>query len=156
MIRANKRNWRRINSEDVGLVYSIFGSGFRDHEVAFNQHYIDSQAEVVSSEVEEFRTSHKDLIQQAISRNEKKIYSTSPQIGNKKFDEYEIEELKSIYNLNPTNFKLLAALTKKMSKFQQFKEALDFLKLQIMLRPYCKQSYELVFEVQTHINNKPI
>ena len=98
----------------------------------------------------------KDLIQQAISRNDQKINSTSPEIGNKKIDEYEIEELKSIFNLNPTNFKLLVALTKKMLKFQQSKEALDFLKLQIMLRPYCKQSYELIFEAQKHINTKPI
>lgn len=154
MIRAKKRNWRRINSEDDGLVYSIFGSGFRDHEVAFNQHYIDSQEEVVSSGVVEFRTSHKDLIQQAISRNEKKIHSTSPEIGNKNFDEYEIEELKSIFNLNPTNFKLLVTLTKKMVKFQQSKEAIDFLKRQIMLRPYCKQSYELVFEAQENIKDQ--
>ena len=58
MIRAQKRNWRRINSEDGGLIYSIFGRGFRDHEVAFSQHYIDSQAEVVLSSVEQFRTLH--------------------------------------------------------------------------------------------------
>ena len=74
--------------------------------------------------------------------------------GNKNFDEYEIEELKSIFNLNPTNFKLLVTLTKKMVKFQQSKAAIDFLKCQIMLRPYCKQSYELVFEAQENIKDQ--
>ena len=42
IIRNFPKEFRKINSEEEGLVYSIFGKGFTDHAVAFNNHYINS------------------------------------------------------------------------------------------------------------------
>jgi len=64
------------------------------------------------------------------------------------FINIQIDQLKKELELNPTDFFVLTQLSKNLIAAKRFKEAIEILKLQVILRPYCRQSYETIFRVQ--------
>ena len=152
MIRSAIRGWRRINSEEEGLVYSIFGDGFSEHGVAFDDHYLDLSESVVDPIKSVNREKYKSEIQQLVNHNERKIFNSESKT--KKFDLNSFSELdlKKELEMNPTDFFVLFNLSEKLISQNNYKDAIDVLKLQLILRPYCKQSYETIFRVQEAIS----
>ena len=152
MIRSEIRGWRRINSEEEGLVYSIFGDGFSEHGVAFKEHYLDLIEDVVAKEKFVNREKYNKQIQSLITSNDQKINRSKSKIKELKLYEYSIDQLKKELELNPTDFFVLSHLSKNLIAAKKFKEAIEILKLQVILRPYCKQSYQTIFRVQEAIS----
>ncbi len=148
IIRNFPKEFRKINSEEEGLVYSIFGKGFTDHAVAFKNHYINSIDEVVKNDSFVNREKYKDKIQNLIKLNDEKINNSKSKVRRLKLNEFTTDELKNEFELNPTDFFILHYLSKNLIASQNLKEALDILKLQLLLRPYCKKTYETIFKIQ--------
>ena len=148
MIRSETKGWRRVNSEGEGLIYSIFGDGFSEHGVAFKNHYLDLTEDVVAKEQFINREKYQKEIQNLITLNDQKINRSKSKVKKFKLHEYSIERLKKELELNPTDFFVLSQLSKNLIAAKKFKEAIEILKLQVILRPYCRQSYETIFNVQ--------
>ena len=148
MIRSETKGWRRVNSEEEGLIYSIFGDGFSEHGVAFKNHYLDLTEDVVAKEQFINREKYQKEIQNLITLNDQKINRSKSKVKKFKLHEYSIERLKKELELNPTDFFVLTQLSKNLIAAKEFKEAIEILKLQVILRPYCRQSYETIFNVQ--------
>ena len=87
-------------------------------------------------------------IQNLITLNDQKINRSKSKVKEFKLHEYSIEQLKKELELNPTDFFVLSQLSKNLIAAKKFKEAIEILKLQVILRPYCRQSYETIFRVQ--------
>ena len=152
IIRDPPKSCRKISSEEAGLVYSIFGTGFTEHAIAFKNHYIHSSKEVVSSNKIINKEKYKTQIQDLIKINDQKINNSRSKIKKYKLHEYSIEQLRTELELNPTDFFVLSVLSKKLVAAKMIKDAIDVLKLQLILRPYCRQSYELIFKARDLIN----
>ena len=148
MIRSKTRGWRRINSEEQGLVYSIFGDGFSDHSIAFKEHYLDLSENVVKQDKFINRKKYQKEINELVQNNESKILNSQSKIKAYDLNSYSTADLNKELELNPTDFFVLFNLSQKLIAEKRLKDALDVLKLQVILRPYCKQSYESIFKVQ--------